>query len=428
MDVQKLRENFKQFAVKNSDWITKVGIDVLRRSQLTTDQYIKNICNGTIPFDELAVLMTCRIYNVHCLILLKNSYWTTRPNSMFHDSILRLAYCGDFVFKEISTELADEQSLKSDRDSGNESGDEDLQGTGLLETENDTDSDHEEAADNEHSQNEQSTEKQTQDHGDQQTQDSENVDVKPPLLAKFRFAHNTIEISSDSDNGDVPDQEENELESDNDDCILDRVVPPKFDCITCERNYGCYVCLQTFEMQQSFVIHFQNQHPELPFRCEFCSSDFQSPNGLFKHEHSHEYLKYKCLACNKKFQFPYQLKAHKSTHTGLDRHKCGLCKKDFGMKCLRDFHQRSHGVEIACDLCPLTTTKWFSNDVALNQHKRGMHSEGWTSHCGENFKWKSQYTKHMGGCKRCTKYRADRKMRRYNFLHNVDLTKVKTET
>ena len=296
---------------------------------------------------------------------------------MFHDSILRLAYCGDFAFKEISAELADELSPKSDHESGNESGDEDLQGTGLLETENDTDSDHEEAAANKHSQNEQSTEKQTQDngdqqtqdHGDQQTQDSENVDVKPPLLAKFRFAHDTIEISSDSDNGDVPDQEENELESDNDDCILDRVVPPKFDCITCERNYGCYVCLQTFEMQQSFVIHFQNQHPELPFRCEFCSSDFQSPNGLFKHEQSHEYLKYKCLACNKKFQFPYQLKAHKSTHTGLDRHKCGLCKKDFGTKCARDFHQRSHGVEIACDLCPLTTTKWFSNDVALNQHK-----------------------------------------------------------
>ena len=102
-DIQKLRENFKQFAVKNSDWITKVGIDMLRRSQLTTDQYIKNICNGTIPFDELAVLVTCRIYNVHCVILLKNSYWTTHPNSMFHDSILRLAYCGDFAFKEIST-------------------------------------------------------------------------------------------------------------------------------------------------------------------------------------------------------------------------------------------------------------------------------------------------------------------------------------
>ena len=112
-----------------------------------------------IPFDELAVLVTCRIYNVHCVILLKNSYWTTRPNSMFHDSILRLAYCGDFAFKEISAELADELSPKSDHESGNESVNEDLQGTGLLETENDTDSDHEEAAANKHSQNEQSIEK-----------------------------------------------------------------------------------------------------------------------------------------------------------------------------------------------------------------------------------------------------------------------------
>ena len=200
MDVQQIRENFKQFAFKNSAWISKVGIDMLRRSQLTTDEYIKNIFNGTIPFDELAVLMTCRIYNVHCVILLKNSYWTTHPKSMFHDSVLHLAYCGDFMFKEISAELADELSLKSDHDSGNESGNEDLQGTGLLD--NDTDSDvennYEEAADNKHSHNEQSIEKHTQDHGDQhqtqvhghqqQTQDLDNVDVKPPVLAKFKFA------------------------------------------------------------------------------------------------------------------------------------------------------------------------------------------------------------------------------------------------
>ena len=57
-----------------------------------------------------------------------------------------------------------------------------------------------------------------------------------------------------------------------------------------------------------------------------------------------------------------------------------------------------------------------------------MHGEGWTSHCGDHFKWKSQYTKHMGGCKTCMKYRADRQMWRYNFLHNMDLTNFKTET
>ena len=295
-DVQQIRQNFKQFAFKNSAWISKVGIDVLHRSQLTTDDYIRNISNGTIPFDELAVLVICRIYNVHCVILLKNTYWTTHPKSMFHDSVLCLGYIGDFTFKEISTEVIDELSPNSDHDSGNELADEDLQGTGLLQSDADAENSYDEATDNE-----QSIEKQTQVHSNQQgkTQDSDDVDVKPPLLlAKFRFAEETIEISSDSDNGDVPDKQENELEADNDDCILDRVVPPKFECITRERNYGCYVCLQTFEMQQSFVIHFQNQHPELPFKCEFCASNFQSPNGLFKHEHSHEYCKYKCIACN----------------------------------------------------------------------------------------------------------------------------------
>ena len=55
MDMQQIRENFEQFAFKNSAWISKVGIDVLHRSQLTTDEYIKNIFNGTIDFDELPV-------------------------------------------------------------------------------------------------------------------------------------------------------------------------------------------------------------------------------------------------------------------------------------------------------------------------------------------------------------------------------------
>ena len=157
---------------------------------------------------------------------------------MFHDSVLHLAYIGDFMLKEISAEVVEELCPNSDHESAND----DLHGTGLFG--NDTDSGDEnkydEAADNKHSDNKQSIEKQTQDHGDQQetqdhgdqqetqdhgdqheTQDLDNVDIKPPMLLKFNFGQETIEISSDSDNGDVPDKHEKELEADKDDCILD---------------------------------------------------------------------------------------------------------------------------------------------------------------------------------------------------------------
>ena len=100
MDLQQLRLNFKNFACSNYTWINKVGIDILHRSQLTMEEYIKNIVNGIIPFDELAILITCRIYNIYCVILLKNLYWTSHPNSMFNDCVLQLAYIGDFGFKE----------------------------------------------------------------------------------------------------------------------------------------------------------------------------------------------------------------------------------------------------------------------------------------------------------------------------------------
>ena len=74
----------------------------------------------------------------------------------------------------------------SSEPSDNESGNENLQGTGLLQ--NDGDSGFENNYDKA-SEQEQSIE--------QETQDLDNVNVKPPVLAKFKFAMDTIEISSD---------------------------------------------------------------------------------------------------------------------------------------------------------------------------------------------------------------------------------------
>ena len=244
------------------------------------------------------------------------------------------------------------------------------------------------------------------------------LDIKPPVLAKFCFASDTIVIDSDLDAEDVV----HDTNSHGTDVIFEKYDPPKYGRTQHQRRYDCYVCDETFDMQQLFVVHFQSRHPTDPFKCCFCSGDFHSPNGLFKHERSHEYMKYLCIVCAKRFQFPYQLTNHQTVHTGLRRHKCDSCDKTFGSKCSRDFHQKTHGVELQCDLCPMNSTKTFNNDVALKQYQRGIHGPRWNTPCGENKKWKSAYGKHPKECKKCIKIRADAKMNRFSFMKHVDLT------
>ena len=175
-------------------------------------------------------------------------------------------------------------------------------------------------------------------------------------------------------------------------------------------------------MQASFLDHFETDHANNKYKCEFCESCFDSPNGLFKHERSHLYLKYKCDVCQKLFQFPYQLAAHNTQHTGLGKHQCSNCDKMFGSKCAKVFHEKTHDVCLKCELCPNSTEKEYTNSVALQQHQRGMHGPGWTTFCGENYKRKSRYTIHWAGCKKCIKHKADKKLARFNFLHKMDLT------
>ena len=135
-------------------------------------------------------------------------------------------------------------------------------------------------------------------------------------------------------------------------------------------------------------------------------------------------MKYKWDVCGKLFQFAYQIKIHSVQHTGLGQHQCSQCTRTFGSKCSKVFHERSHNVQIKCDLCPMSSTKIYNSQVALNQHKRGMHGPGWTTVCGKNYKWKSHYSRHnRSDCKKCIQAKAMKKLDWFNFLCQIDLTK-----
>ena len=70
IDMDQFKEHIKDFAVRNIGWIQKVGRDVLLKSQLTIDSFIKGLVGGTIMFDELCLIVAYRAFNIHCIVLL----------------------------------------------------------------------------------------------------------------------------------------------------------------------------------------------------------------------------------------------------------------------------------------------------------------------------------------------------------------------
>ena len=180
-----------------------------------------------------------------------------------------------------------------------------------------------------------------------------------------------------------------------------------------ERQYTCYICDKVLEMQTSFTNHMKEEHPDSPYQCDFCPKTLLSANGLFKHQRSHQYLKHQCDECGKWFQFPGQLKKHMKLHTKQNMYPCLHCDRQFTDNSTMLIHTRTHNTALKCKLCPKNTEKTYNSQYTLDQHQRGMHSDGWTSFCGE--KWKSKYSRLLKKCTKCAGERERRKKARYLF-------------
>ena len=52
--------------------------------------------------DELGILIISQCFHLHTLILVNGSYWTSRAENEYRDTLIKLAFCGEGVFKELS--------------------------------------------------------------------------------------------------------------------------------------------------------------------------------------------------------------------------------------------------------------------------------------------------------------------------------------
>ena len=209
-----MRTAIYEFVLENKTWIKKVGRDALVRAKLTVEDFIKGLHNCTVFFDELCILIMCCTFNVHCVVLLDGVDWSTRPNNDLHDCLIKIAYIGNFGFKEVQTEvyqsLTDEASHESPSEPESAEAelscsDDDLQGTGL----NCDDKTSKESCDSAHenlaNQNSEQYQEQNQnEHNEEQNQNEHNkasLDVKPMVRHLITFTSTADEpiLISDSD-------------------------------------------------------------------------------------------------------------------------------------------------------------------------------------------------------------------------------------
>ena len=90
-------------------WIDQVGENYFNKNGVTSKAYVKALTTGHCLFDELALLLAAVSNNIHVMVIIENSYWTTRKDNVYNNVDVRLAYTGEISFKEIVPVPAPEQ-------------------------------------------------------------------------------------------------------------------------------------------------------------------------------------------------------------------------------------------------------------------------------------------------------------------------------
>ena len=82
-------------------WIDQVGENYFNKNGVTSQEYVKALTTGHCLFDEMALLLAAVSNNTHVMVIIENSYWTTRKDNVYNNVDVRLAYTGEISFKEI---------------------------------------------------------------------------------------------------------------------------------------------------------------------------------------------------------------------------------------------------------------------------------------------------------------------------------------
>ena len=95
-------KHLTDWVLKHLDWIKTIGSKILNAKKLRVEDYTNDITSGLVPFDELAILVVCRMYHIHVGVVLNDRVWYTssakKPDEiafhlLFHGGVHYLDSC-----------------------------------------------------------------------------------------------------------------------------------------------------------------------------------------------------------------------------------------------------------------------------------------------------------------------------------------------
>ena len=161
------------------------------------------------------------------------------------------------------------------------------------------------------------------------------------------------------------------------------------------RKYKCRICGEVCDSAHLLTVHHHSSHGIL--YCDQCTKAFNNPTSLERHRYQHKQLKFICK-CGAKFAFESQLKTHSIVHRKTPEHHCvyPTCGKSFKNKGDLKRHAEEHTKpEHQCPDC-----NYSNKDVRNLESHRRQHNDikpYQCVKCCEQFKYNSQYRRHIGG-------------------------------
>ena len=80
------------------DWIAKVGDTYLKKIDVKVEDYCNDLCDLSVPLDQLALLILARTYHRHIGVFTKHGIWSTRYDNSMRDCIMYLVFNGEQDF------------------------------------------------------------------------------------------------------------------------------------------------------------------------------------------------------------------------------------------------------------------------------------------------------------------------------------------
>lgn len=166
-------------------------------------------------------------------------------------------------------------------------------------------------------------------------------------------------------------------------------------------NFKCDYCSSVFETLPKKKAHERSKHvPKLDiYKCGYCNETFNGYRPKEEHLMSIHGLKlpdHKCLACNKVFKYRQDLRVHvRRDHLLERRHKCPECDMSFFSAKVLQMHMVKHSKLRAhkCTVC----TKAFSRKYTLREHLKIHYNirRFKCEHCDQAFVQKCSWRGHM---------------------------------